>query len=241
MLCLRNFLTGLLLFSVAAAYGGIAELDQYKDKHVRIRGFTGLADDEPEYALSLSSWLDTQCSLQGFVSHDWLTATYCYCHFPEEMTDWAGMAHYYQIEYYNFELNDTFILTSSCPNDYKEDDVNCVPRKGDEYELASPTIDHDICHTFPGREIHTDDERHHSNELCYKRQHKHHADYLEFDHDLRNIGHDGSQGPEWEDQKDADKVCKDLCMQKHHAALFKSKAYTPSHQVRWSEIEYVHF
>ena len=59
---------------------------------------------------------------------DFLTSTYCYCEYPAEIEDFAGLAHYYQIEYYNFHLNVTFILTSTCP---KEDfGVDCVPSKG---------------------------------------------------------------------------------------------------------------
>ena len=48
MSCLKNYFTGLMLFSVAAAYS-IAPQEKIQEKHVMISGFTGVADEEPEY------------------------------------------------------------------------------------------------------------------------------------------------------------------------------------------------
>ena len=178
-----------------------------------------------------------------FVSGDWLTGTYCYCDYPGHISEPLGLGHYYQIEYYNVVLNKTFILTSICPTDYKDKDVACVPGgKAVEKEvLAGDTTHGKFCREFRGKETFADDHKHHANKFCYKPLEENGDDFIEFNDQERNISPRGGQSPEWQKQKVSDKACERLCHENLDAKLLRNPHKTPSHQVRWIGMEYVHF
>ncbi|KAL9131258.1 MAG: hypothetical protein Q9175_006809, partial [Cornicularia normoerica] len=212
MPCLQKLLllAGLMLF--APATYAIATPEQAAGG--KVRGFTGTADVE--------------------VTGDYLTSTFCYCEYPPKVEEFTGLAHYYQIEYYNFHLNTTFILTSNCPQDNIVNGINCVP-SGKNHVLAGDTMEYKTCRTWPGYLAVQDFRREHDDRLCYKPRRHHGDDFIYFNKQKRNLGQDGGQGPVWQDKMESEKVCEGMC-RNMDAVLLKDENYTPSHQVMWTEM-----
>ena len=80
---------------------------------------------------------------------DYLTASYCYCEWPDKrMEDGMGPSHWYQYEYYNKHINMTYILTSACldrdksldvsfPVSDSQNDVPCTPASMDTVAIEA--------------------------------------------------------------------------------------------------------
>ena len=179
--------------------------------------------------------------LENSVSGDWLTATFCYCKYPPKVDSSSGLAHWYQFEYYSkHSHNTTFILTSNCPSDYERTGVDCVPESGNDV-LAGDSVGHKLCRTWPGKEDNTDQKKPHDNKLCYLPFEEDGDDFIEFNGEQRNLSPRGGQRPIRENQTAADEVCKGMCQEHLSMELLIHPHKMPSHQVTWTDLEYVHF
>ena len=155
-----------------------------------------------------------------------------------------AQAHYFQIEYYNFHLNTTFILTHACPKDNIDRffTYRCVPEKSEGDNLlagAYHTMGDGLCRDWEGETIVGDRKRVHGNKLCYKPYRHHGADFIYFNKQKRSLGQDGGQGPIWQDQLHADDACGPLCRTHMDGHLLKKEKYPQSHQVTWTSMEYI--
>ena len=154
-----------------------------------------------------------------------------------------AQAHYFQIEYYNFYLNTTFIITHTCPKDnIGLLSTSCVPEKSEGDHLlagAKNTMRDKLCRHWEGEASAGERKRGHDNKLCYMRYRHHGADFIYFNKQKRSLGQDGGQGPVWQDQLKADDACGPLCRTHLDGHLLKNKRYPQSHQVTWTAMEYV--
>ena len=154
-----------------------------------------------------------------------------------------SQAHYFQIEYYNFHLDTTFILTHTCPKDNMGlVSSRCVPAKSEGYNLLAGTYRtmwEELCRHWEGETTVGDEKRVHDNKLCYKPYRHDGADFIYFNKQKRSLGQDGGQGPVWQDQLKADDACGPLCRTHVDGHLLKNERYPQSHQVTWTDMEYV--
>ena len=147
-----------------------------------------------------------------------------------------GLAHYYQIEYYNVHLNTTFILTSICPDEGIGKKRSCVPPSGGEEVLAGDTMSKYFCKEFKGYQtIH--DQKPHDDWVCYLPVHHHGDDYIQFNEQKRNLGKTGAQGQVFQDQRESERVCEGLCRENMDAGIFKDDLYMQSHVVEWNHLD----
>lgn len=148
-----------------------------------------------------------------------------------------GLAHYYQIEYYNSHLNTTFILADSCPRDEMDYDISCVPDHGGDKVLAGETIYWEgICKTWKGIRDVSDKEKVHDEKLCYRAERHHGHDYIYFNKQKRDLSKAGNQVPVWQKQTESDATCEVMCRENLDAALL-TDSHPPSHQVTWNDID----
>ena len=155
-----------------------------------------------------------------------------------------AQAHYFQIEYYNFHLNRTFILSHTCPKDnIGLVNSRCVPDKSEGDNLlagARHTMRYEqLCRKWEGEKTVIDRIKVHGNKLCYRPYRHHGADYIYLNKQGRSLGQDGGQGPVWQDQLKADDACGPLCRTHVDENLLKNDRHPPSHQVTWTDMEYV--
>lgn len=200
---LQRLLVGLMLFSPAIY--ALATPEQVA--RGKVKGFTGPADVE--------------------LTGDYLTATFCYCEYPPRIEEYIGLTHYYQFEYYNTHLDTTFILNSTCPQDYVGYDFGCVPPARGQHVLAGYTMD-EKCRTWHGE---------HDDKFCYQAWSSQGDDYIYFNDQKRGLGQMGSQGPVWKHKMEAEKVCEGMCRESMDAELFRDDDYLPSHQVVWTDLD----
>lgn len=145
-----------------------------------------------------------------------------------------GPAHFYQFEYYNIHHNITFVLTSACPDGDTGFDRICVPPGDDKLVLTGGTMDEN-CRLWEGYEKVDHYMVLQAHKLCYKPRHKHNSDYILFDHQERNLGHDGGQGPRETSLEPG--TCEKLCHENMDMQVLQDKNFPPSHQVEWTEVD----
>ena len=152
-----------------------------------------------------------------------------------------AQAHYFQIEYYNFHLNTTFILTHTCPKDNMGfESSRCVPEKSEGDNLLAGTyrtMQGELCRYWEGETIVGVPKRVHNNKFCYMPYRHHGADFISFNKQKRSLGQDGGQGPVWLDQLKVDDACGPLCRTHVDGHLLKNERYPQSHQVTFTSME----
>ena len=169
---------------------------------------------------------------------DFLTSTYCYCGLPGHVPGRKEEAAYFQFEYFNVHSDVTFILDHLCVAS-ADDRITCLlPRKVDG--KASGNNDRSewqgkICRTWT-RDLDIFKE----DQFCFlphENRYSRNDDFIKFNHQKRNLGAHGNQGPAAQPQEMVNDVCNEYCETFASMPYLNDSKLAPSHITIYEDMD----